>query len=99
MKLHIDKDLNFGSTLGSSIMTMTEFTDGLCQAVYGKQILLLDCTLFLYSCLLSNRSVFLGGFFKCKIKSTLNVQRFQDIEDVQKNVTAGLKVYSEREIL
>jgi len=27
-----------------------------------------------------------------KIKSTLNVQRFQDIEDVQENVTAGLKV-------
>jgi len=70
-------------------MTMPEFTDGLCQVVYGKQIILLDYTLFLYSCLLSKDSVF---FFLNKMKSTLNVQRFQDIKDVQKNVTAGLKV-------
>jgi hypothetical protein len=31
-------------------------------------------------------------YFFTKLKSTLSIQRFQDIEDVQKNVTAGLKV-------
>jgi hypothetical protein len=40
--------------------------------------------------MLSNQGLCI--LFFNKIKSTLNVQRFQDMEDVQKNVTAGLKV-------
>lgn len=31
-------------------------------------------------------------FLATKLQSTLSIQRFQDIEDIQKNVTAGLKV-------